>query len=114
MLGRDQLTRLGKRTCMAGREGSLPTHYPSTHSALGAEAAEVLKRVFGTDHVSFWMESMTALPANSVRSFNTFTQAADENADSSVMAAIRSATDQGQALRRAAGSYIVAHHLQRR
>ena len=58
--------------------------YPSTHSALGAGAAQVLERVFGTDHVPFSMDSTSALPANPVRSFTTFTQAADENADSRV------------------------------
>ena len=90
--------------------------YPSTHSALGAGAAEVLKRVFGTDHVPFSMESMTALPANPVRSFNTFTQAANENADSRVRAGIhfRFATEQGKALGRKVGTYIVQHHLQPR
>jgi hypothetical protein len=90
--------------------------YPSTHSALGAAAAEVLERAFGTDHVPFSMDSMTALPANPVRSFTTFTQAADENADSRVTAGIhfRFATEQGKALGRKVGSYIVEHHLQRR
>ena len=90
--------------------------YPSTHSTLGAGAAEVLKRCFGTDHVPFSMESLTALPANPVRSFNTFTQAANENADSRVRAGIhfRFATEQGKALGRNVGSYIVKHHLQRR
>ena len=58
----------------------------------------------------------TALPANPVRSFNTFTQAANENADSRVRAGIhfRFATEQGKALGRKVGSYIVKHHLQRR
>jgi len=90
--------------------------YPSTHSALGAGAAEVLKRAFGTDHVPFSMESMTALPANPVRSFNTFTQAANENADSRVRAGIhfRFATKQGKALGRKVGTFIVQHHLQPR
>ena len=90
--------------------------YPSTHSVLGAGAAEVLKRCFGTDHVPFSMESLTALPANPVRSFNTFTRAANENADSRVRAGIhfRFATEQGKALGRTVGSYIVNHHLQRR
>lgn len=89
--------------------------YPSTHSTLGAGAAEVLKRSFGTDHVPFSMRSLTALPRNPVRSFNTFTQAANENADSRVVAGIhfRFATAQGQALGRRVGSYIVKHHLQR-
>ena len=90
--------------------------YPSTHSALGAGAAEVLKRVFKTNHVPFSMRSLSALPANPVRSFDTFTQAADENADSRVRAGIhfRFATEQGKALGREVGSYIVHHHLQRR
>lgn len=90
--------------------------YPSTHSALGAGAAEVLKRSFGTDRVPFSMESTTALPANPVRSFNTFTQAANENADSRVRAGIhfRFATEQGKALGRNVGSYIVKNHLRPR
>jgi hypothetical protein len=87
--------------------------YPSTHSTLGAAAAEVLKRCFRTDHLPFSMESTTALPANPVRSFDTFTQAANENADSRVRAGIhfRFATEQGKALGRKVGSYIVTHHL---
>jgi len=62
------------------------------------------------------MGSTTALPANPVRSFTTFTQAANENADSRVRAGIhfRFATEQGQALGRNVGSYIVKHHLRRR
>lgn len=90
--------------------------YPSTHSVLGAGAAEVLKRSFGTDHVPFSMDSLTALPANPVRSFATFTEAADENADSRVMAGIhfRFSTEQGQALGRKVGSYLVKHYLRRR
>ncbi|HEY5980457.1 MAG TPA: vanadium-dependent haloperoxidase [Microlunatus sp.] len=90
--------------------------YPSTHSTLGAGAAEVLKRSFRTDRVPFSMDSSTALPANPVRSFNTFTQAANENADSRVRAGIhfRFATEQGKALGRTVGAYIVEHHLQQR
>jgi hypothetical protein len=90
--------------------------YPSTHSALGAGAAEVLKRSFRTDHVPFSMESLTALPANPVRSFNTFTQAADENADSRVRAGIhfRFATEQGKELGRNVGSYIAKNQLRPR
>ena len=90
--------------------------YPSTHSVLGAGAAEVLKRSFKTDRVPFSMDSLTALPANPVRSFNTFTQAADENADSRVRAGIhfRFATEQGKALGRDVGKYIAMHQLQRR
>jgi hypothetical protein len=90
--------------------------YPSTHSALGAGAAEILKRSFRTDRVPFSMESLTALPANPVRSFRTFTQAANENADSRVRAGIhfRFATEQGKALGRDVGSYIYRNHLRPR
>ena len=90
--------------------------YPSTHSALGAGAAEVLKRSFGTDRVPFSMGSLTALPANPIRSFTTFTQASDENADSRVRAGIhfRFATEQGKTLGRNVGGYIVEHHLRSR
>ena len=90
--------------------------YPSTHSVLGAGAAEVLERSFGTDHVPFSMGSLTAPAADPVRSFTTFTQAADENADSRVRAGIhfRFATEQGKALGREVGSYLVEHQLRRR
>ena len=61
----------------------------------------------------FSMDSLTALPANPVRSFNTFTEAANENADSRVMAGIhfRFSTEEGKALGRRVGRYIVKHHL---
>jgi hypothetical protein len=90
--------------------------YPSTHSALGAGAAEVLKLCFGTDRVPFSMESTSALPESPVRSFDSFTQAASENADSRVRAGIhfRFATEQGKTLGRKVGSYIVRNHLQPR
>ena len=90
--------------------------YPSTHSALGAGAAEVLKRCLKTDRVPFSIDSLTALPENCVRSFNTFTQAANENANSRVKSRhpLPFATEQGKALGRTVGSYIVKHHLRPR
>jgi hypothetical protein len=90
--------------------------YASTHSVLGAAAGEILKRSFGTDHVPFSMPSTTAPKANPVRSFNTFTQAVNENADSRVRAGIhfRFSTEQGKALGRKVGSYIAEHHLKQR
>ena len=62
------------------------------------------------------MPSTTALKANPVRSFNTFTQAVNENADSRVRAGIhfRFSTEQGKALGRKVGSYIAEHHLKQR
>ena len=90
--------------------------YPSTHSVLGAAAAEVLERSFGTDRVPFSMGSTTALPRDPVRSFDTFIQAADENAASRVTAGIhfRFSTEQGKQLGRTVGTYLVQHQLRRR
>ncbi len=90
--------------------------YPSTHSVLGAAAAEVLKRCFHTDHVPFSMTSSTALPSDPIRSFRSFTEAADENADSRVRAGIhfRFATERGKEQGRRLGAYIVNHFLQPR
>jgi hypothetical protein len=66
--------------------------------------------------VRFTFASTTAVPAGGTRSFTSFTQAADENADSRVMAGIhfRFATDSGQALGRKIGRWTVANHLRPR
>jgi hypothetical protein len=89
--------------------------YPSTHSALGNAAAEVLSSVFG-DKTTFTFTSPTAVPANSARSFARFSQAADENADSRVMAGIhfRFSTGTGLELGRQIGRWTLAHHLRKR
>ena len=73
--------------------------YPSTHSALGNAGATVLARILG-DNNSFTMTSFTAIPANSTRSFTSFSQAANENANSRLMAGIhfRFSCDAGQEL----------------
>lgn len=86
--------------------------YPSTHSALGNAAAAVLIRILG-DNTSFTMGSPTAAPAGSTRSFTSFTQAANENADSRVMAGIhfRFACNAGQALGNKIGDWVVSNHL---
>jgi VCPO second helical-bundle domain len=77
--------------------------YPSGHSIEGGAGAEVLKQVFG-DEVSFRDCGMT-LPAGStcndpqpvMRSYTSFTQAADENAYSRVLVGFhfRNATEVG-------------------
>lgn len=78
-------------TADANWEPLLPTppvqDYPSTHSALGNAAATVLANMLG-DKTSFSMTSPTADPANAKRSFTSFSQAAQENADSRVMVGI--------------------------
>jgi len=75
----------------AGWETLLPTppipDYPSTHSTAGNAAATVLTYFLGSHH-AFTATSTSALPQNLVRSFKSFKQAAEENADSRVMVGI--------------------------
>ena len=63
--------------------------YPSTHSVLGAAAAEVLARFFDEDDddTSFSTTSGNPFPGIT-RSFTSFSEAAQENADSRVYAGI--------------------------
>lgn len=88
---------------------------PSTHSALGAAAATVLAEAFGRDHVPFSFASASALPADPVRSFRGFSEAARENADSRVKAGLhfRFATDAGLELGRKIGQQASRHALRR-
>jgi hypothetical protein len=77
-------------------EPLLPTpalpDYDSAHSVEGSAAAEMLKRVFGTDTISFTTCS-TTLPAGSTctdaspvtRSYNSFSEAAEENGLSRIL-----------------------------
>ncbi len=96
-------------------EPAMPTppvqDYPSTHSALGNAAAQVLITVLGD--APFTMSSPTAVPADATRSFSSFSEAADENADSRVMAGIhfRFACSAGQKLGDDVGRYIVENQL---
>jgi PAP2 superfamily len=87
--------------------------YPSTHSALGAGAAVVLAHAFGNDRVPFTMASPSALPDSPQRSFNSFSAAARENADSRVRAGIhfRFATDAGLRLGEQIGRQAAAQFL---
>jgi len=84
-------------------EPLLPTppvpDYPSTHSVVANAAATVLTYFFG-DHSSFSMTSTTGSPAGTTRSFKSFKQAANENADSRVMVGIhfRFACEAGRSL----------------
>lgn len=83
--------------------------YPSTHSALGNAAATVLAHVLG-DNTAFSFISTTA---EGERSFSSFSQAADENADSRVMAGIhfRFACEAGQTLGNKIGQWVVENKL---
>ena len=86
--------------------------YPSTHSALGNAAATVLALLLG-DNTTFSMTSPTAYPAGTVRSFASFSQAANENADSRVQAGIhfRFSCEAGQDLGNKVGEWTVKNCL---
>ena len=88
--------------------------YPSTHSVLGAAGAVVLAHAFGRDDVTFTFASLSADPANPVRTFRSFSEAARENAESRVRAGIhfRFAIENGLALGSDIGRYAVQTMLQ--
>ncbi len=86
--------------------------YPSTHSILGAAAAEVLARFFGTDTIGFTTTSGAPFPGIT-RSYTSFSQAAQENADSRVYAGIhyRTACSDGVKQGRKVGRHAFQHSL---
>lgn len=86
--------------------------YPSTHSALGNAGATVLARILG-DQFQFTMTSPTAIPAGGSRTFTSFLQAANENADSRIQAGIhfRFSCKAGQELGNKIGNWTVENHL---
>ena len=88
---------------------------PSTHSVLGMAAASVLAQAFGRDHVPFSFASSSALPANAVRSYRSFSDAARENADSRVKAGLhfRFSTTAGLEMGRQIGQYVSRNALPR-
>jgi len=90
--------------------------YPSTHSVLGAAAAEVLERAFGRRgrSIGFSMTSTTATDPEVERSLESFAHAARENADSRVMAGIhfRFSCDAGLEQGKRIGKYVFENHLQ--
>lgn len=86
--------------------------YPSTHSALGNAGAAVLAKLLG-DNSPFSMTSFTAVPQGSTRSFTSFSQAANENASSRVMAGIhfRFSCVAGQEMGTKIGNWLADHYL---
>ena len=83
------------REYQSGWMNYLPTppvpDYPSTHTVLGAAAAAVLERYFGTDFVPFSMTSGEPYPGIT-RKFWSFSEAARENGASRILAGIHFAT----------------------
>jgi len=86
--------------------------YPSTHSVAGGAAAAILARFFGADEFAFTMTSGPPF-AGITRSFTSFSQAAQENADSRVYAGInfRSACQDGILLGTQIGRRAFAQQL---
>jgi hypothetical protein len=82
---------------------------------LGNAAASVLAHVFG-DNTSFTFTSSTGIPSDQARSFTSFSQAANENARSRVLAGIhfRSACNAGQKLGNEVGMWLINHFLKPR
>jgi VCPO second helical-bundle domain len=87
--------------------------YPSTHSVLGAAAAEILRRLTGADTFSFCMVSTTSAPSGTQRCWNSFTQAELENAESRVLAGFhfRFAIETGIKVGRKIGQFATQHAL---
>jgi hypothetical protein len=86
--------------------------YPSTHSVLGAAAAEVLAQFFDEDGIAFSTTSGAPFPGIT-RTFTSFSQAAEENADSRVFAGIhfrRTCTD-GLRQGKKVGRFVFKHSL---
>jgi hypothetical protein len=86
--------------------------YPSGHSTAGAAAAIVLARFFGEDQIRFTFSSGPPFPGIT-RSFTSFSQAAQENADSRVFAGIhfRTACRDGIRLGKQVGRFVFTHSL---
>jgi hypothetical protein len=83
--------------------------YISGHSSFSGAATAVLKSFFGTDNSAFVLPSEN--PAVSARSFTSFTQAAQESADSRMYGGIhfRFDNDDGLTAGRGVGQYVVAN-----
>jgi hypothetical protein len=86
--------------------------YPSTHSVLGAAAAATIAGFFGSDDIAFTTTSGAPF-SGIVRSFTSLSQAAEENADSRVLAGIyfRSACRDGIWQGRHIAQFVVGHYL---
>lgn len=89
--------------------------YPSTHSTLGAAVAEVLETFF--ENTRYWFIATSGPPfAGITRSFNSFQEAAEENAASRVFAGVhfRTACVDGVLLGRQIGKFTIQHYLRPR
>lgn len=88
--------------------------YPSTHSVLGNAAATILTNFYGNDYAFATTSTSSATPG-AARSFKSFLSAADENADSRVMAGVhfRFSCKAGQAMGNKIGKWMIENTLRR-
>jgi len=86
--------------------------YPSTHSVLGNAAATVLTYFYGNNYAFVTTSTSSATPG-AERSFKSFLSAADENADSRVMAGVhfRFSCKAGQAMGNKIGKWMLENTL---
>ncbi len=86
--------------------------YPSTHSVLGNAAATVLTSFYGNNY-SFATTSTSSATPGAARAFKSFLTAADENADSRVMAGVhfRFSCKAGQEMGNKIGKWMVENTL---
>jgi hypothetical protein len=86
--------------------------YPSTHSVLGNAGATVLTYFYG-DNYAFATTSTSSATPGAARSFKRFFSAADENADSRVMAGLhfRFSCKAGQAMGNKIGKWMTENTL---
>lgn len=100
----------------ANWEPLLPTppvqDYPSTHSVLGNAAASVLTSFYGNNYAFATTSTSSATP-DVARGFKSFFSAADENADSRVMAGLhfRFSCKAGQAMGNKIGRWMTENTL---
>jgi hypothetical protein len=95
--------------------------YDSVHAVQGGAAADVLRRVFGTDSMSFQTCSTTLLPGSTcndpapkLRQFTSFIQAANESGLAQILvgANLRKSVNEGLRHGRKIGTHVVAHSLE--
>ena len=87
--------------------------YPSAHAAVGAAGAEIVSHIYGTEQVSFTMESVTAMPGDKTRTYHSLEQAARDCADSRIMNGFhfRFATEEGKKQGRAVARHTIGAFL---
>jgi hypothetical protein len=87
--------------------------YASGHATFGGAAAQVLAEFFGTDDIAFNSTSDFPGMTGVTRSFTSFSEAADENARSRMLAGIHWSfdNDDGVAAGRELGDYVVDNFL---